>query len=158
MKTKLREYKAKLEHELSEYLAQPVGTRSMAAVDAMIECWEHVNDMEGCACHEEKLDGNALETWNASMKNDDGSTGGHWTVDQTTDAAKTAGVVMEHITPEEWNAAMNMMYSDYCSVATKHGCSKVDFYADLAKAFLFDKDGPGPEAKLAAYYHGIVAE
>lgn len=28
MKTKLREYKAKLEHELAEYLAQPVGTRS----------------------------------------------------------------------------------------------------------------------------------
>lgn len=156
MKTKLREYKAKLEHELAEYLAQPVGTRSMAAVDAMIECWEHVNDMEGCVCHAMKLDGNALEEWNARMKNDDGSTGGHWTVAQTTDAAKTAGVVMEHITPEEWNAAMNMMYSDYCSVATKHGCSKVDFYADLAKAFLFDKDGPGPEAKLAAYYHGIV--
>ena len=29
-------------------------------------------------------------------------------------------------------------------------------YADLAKAFLFDKDGPGPKEKLAAYYHGIV--
>ena len=28
--------------------------------------------------------------------------------------------------------------------------------AVLAQAFLFDKDGPGPKAKLAAYYHGIV--
>lgn len=156
MKSKLKEYKAKLEHELAEYLAQPVGTRSMAAVDAMIECWEHVNDMEHCVCHSEKLDDHALEAWNAHMKNDDGSTGGHWTVAQTTDAAKNAGVVMEHITPEGWNAAMNMMYSDYCSVATKHGCNKVEFYADLAKAFLFDKDGPGPEEKLSAYYHGIV--
>ena len=155
MKSKLSEYKSKLEHELAEYLDQPIGTRSMAAVDAMIECWEHVNDMEHCVCHSEKLDDHALETWNANMKNDDGSTGGHWTVAQTTDAAKTAGVVMEHITPNGWNATMNMMYSDYCSVATKHGC-KVEFYADLAKAFLFDKDGPGPEAKLAAYYHGIV--
>lgn len=26
----------------------------------------------------------------------------------------------------------------------------------MAQAFLFDKDGPGPKAKLAAYYHGIV--
>mgnify|MGYP001157700127 FL=1 len=156
MKSKLSEYKSKLEHELAEYLDQPIGTRSMAAVDAMIECWEHVNDMEHCVCHSEKLDDHALETWNANMKNDDGSTGGHWTVAQTTDAAKTAGVVMEHITPNGWNATMNMMYSDYCSVATKHGCNKVEFYADLAKAFLFDKDGPGPEAKLAAYYHGIV--
>lgn len=158
MKSKLKEYKAKLEHELAEYLAQPVGTRSMAAVDAMIECWEHVNDMEHCVCHAGKLGDNALEEWNANMKNDDGSTGGHWTVTQTTDAAKMVGVVMEHITPEEWHTAMNMMYSDYCGVATKYGCSKVEFYADLAKAFLFDKDGPGPEAKLAAYYHGITEE
>ena len=156
MKSKLKEYREKLEHELAEYLALPIGTRSMAAVDSMIECWEHVNDMEHCVCHAGKLGDHALEEWNANMKNDDGSTGGHWTVAQTTDAAKTAGVVMEHITPEEWNATMNMMYSDYCGVATKYGCGKVEFYADLAKAFLFDKDGPGPEAKLAAYYHGIV--
>ena len=94
MKTKLREYKAKLEHELAEYLDLPIGTRSMAYVDAMIECWEHVNDMEHCVCHAGKLDDHALEEWNAHMKNDDGSTGGHWTVAQTTDAAKTAGVVM----------------------------------------------------------------
>ncbi len=139
-------------------MAQPIGTHSMTAVDAMIECWEHVNDMEGCICRSGKLNNHELEKWNAKMKNDDGSTGGHWTLTQTTDAAKIAGVVMEHITPEEWNAAMNMMYSDYCGVATKQGCNKAELYAEMAKAFLFDKDGPGPEAKLAAYYHGIVEE
>ena len=31
-----------------------------------------------------------------------------------------------------------------------------EFFAELAQAFLFDKDGPGPKEKLAAYYHGIV--
>lgn len=158
MKKKLLEYKTKLEHELSDYLDQPIGTRSMAAVDAMIECWEHVTDMERCVCRAGKLDRDAIESWDGKMKNDDGSTGGHWTIAQTTEAAKSAGVVMEHVTQEEWNIAMNMVYSDYCGVATKYGCSKVEFYADLAKAFLFDKDGPGPEAKLAAYYYGIVAE
>ena len=109
-------------------------------------------------CRAGKLDREVIEAWDKKMKNDDGSTGGHWTIAQTTEAAKSAGVVMEHVTPEEWNIAMNMVYSDYCGVATKYGCSKVEFYADLAKAFLFDKDGPGPEAKLAAYYYGIVAE
>lgn len=158
MKSKLKEYKTKLEHELAEYLAQPVGTRSMAAVDAMIEYWEHVNDMEHCVCRGEKLSADEIKEWCTHMKNEDGSTGGHWTIEQTADAAKTAGVVMEHITPEEWNATMNMMYSDYCAVATKFGCNKPEFYAEMAKAFLFDKDGPGPEAKLAAYYHGIAAE
>lgn len=31
-----------------------------------------------------------------------------------------------------------------------------EFFAELAQAFLFDKDGPGPKEKLSAYYHGIV--
>ena len=51
---------------------------------------------------------------------------------------------------------MNMMYSDYSSVAIHYGVSTAEFFAELAQAFLFDKDGPGPKAKLAAYYHGIV--
>lgn len=76
MKSKLKEYKAKLEHELAEYLAQPVGTRSMAAVDAMIEYWEHVNDMERCLCHGDEFTAEDAEQWNHRMKNEDGSTGG----------------------------------------------------------------------------------
>lgn len=52
---------------------------------------------------------------------------------------------------------MNMMYSDYCSVAAKYGVNKPEFFADMAKAFLFDKDAKGPKEKLSAYYHGIAA-
>ena len=158
MKSKLGEYKSKLEHELAEYLAQPIGTRSMAAVDAMIECWEHVNDMEKCVCHSDSITDSEIAEWNAHMINEDGSIGGHWTVAQTSDIAKNVGVVMEHITPEMWNVAMNMAYSDYSGVATKNGCSKPEFYGEIAKSFLFDRDGPGPEEKLAAYYHGIVSK
>ena len=29
-------------------------------------------------------------------------------------------------------------------------------YYSVAKEFLFDKDGPEPKEKLAAYYRGIV--
>lgn len=158
MKRKLREYKAKLGRELAGYMDQPIGPRSMEAVNAMVECWEHVNDMEKCVCHGEEFTEEDAEQWNNRMKNEDGSTGGHWTVEQTTEAAKGAGVIMEHVTPEMWNVAMNMMYSDYSGVAQKNNCNKAEFYAELAKAFLFDKDGPGPEAKLSAYYHGIAAE
>lgn len=28
--------------------------------------------------------------------------------------------------------------------------------ADMARAFLFDKDAEGPGEKLAAYYHSVV--
>ena len=51
---------------------------------------------------------------------------------------------------------MNMIYSDYSAVAYKYGVDTADFYADMAKAFLFDPDGGEPEEKLAAYYHNIV--
>ena len=55
-----------------------------------------------------------------------------------------------------WWAAMNMMYSDYYGVAAKYGLDRPEFYADLAKAFLMDKDAGGPEEKMAGYYYGVV--
>lgn len=55
-----------------------------------------------------------------------------------------------------WVTAKSKMYSDYCGAAQKCGCNKLEFYVEMAKAFIEDKDGPGAEAKLAAYYHGIV--
>ena len=51
---------------------------------------------------------------------------------------------------------MNMMYSDYYDVARKFGVNAPEFYAELARAFLMDKDGPGPEEKLCAYYRCIA--
>lgn len=90
------------------------------------------------------------------MKNADGSVGGHYTVSQTTAAAGVIGVQFTEITDKEWNVAMNMMYSDYSPVAQKFNAKAPDFYAELAKAFLFDKDGGGAKRKLAGYYEGIV--
>ena len=31
-----------------------------------------------------------------------------------------------------------------------------EFFAELARAFLLDEDGPGPKPKMSAYYCGIV--
>lgn len=50
-----------------------------------------------------------------------------------------------------------MMFSDYYSTAMKFGVCTPEFFGEFAKEFLFDKDGPEPKEKLAAYYHGIVA-
>ena len=55
-----------------------------------------------------------------------------------------------------WGVTMNMMYSDYYPVAVEFGLNRPEFYAALAKAFLLDKDGPGPERKLMAYYEHIA--
>lgn len=91
--------------------------------------------------------------WTEHMENDDGSKGPHWTLEQATAVANSIGV---HVDPWIWFAALNMKYSDGFDVAQKYGLDRPEYYADLAKAFLFDKDGGGPEAKIAGYYHGIV--
>ena len=54
-----------------------------------------------------------------------------------------------------WECAMNMMYSDYYGVAVAHGTNTPEFYADLAEAFLKDRDSKSKN-KLAAYYNCIV--
>ena len=91
--------------------------------------------------------------WAEHMENDDGSTGPHWTLEQATAVANSIGV---HTDPWVWFAALNMMYSDYCGVAKKYGMDKPEFYAGLAKAFLFDKDAPGPAEKISEYYNHIA--
>lgn len=50
-----------------------------------------------------------------------------------------------------------MMYSDCAKAANRHGVGgDVDFYVDMAQAFLDDKDAP--RDKLARYYKFIAAE
>ena len=93
------------------------------------------------------------KAWTARMENEDGTTGPHWSMGQTDAVANITGV---HVKPCTWWTAMNVMYSDYYGVAAKYGLDRPEFYADLAKAFLMDKDAGGAEAKMAGYYHGIV--
>lgn len=89
--------------------------------------------------------------WVQNMKNADGTTGAHWSMDQ-------ARQIMEqqHITEDEveFYVTLNMIYSDYCKVAKRNNCSTIEFYAAMAKAFLDDKDAQ-PE-KLSKYYECIV--
>ena len=94
------------------------------------------------------------KAWTARMENEDGTTGPHWSMGQTDAVANVAGVHVDKLT--FW-ACLNMMYSDYYSVAAKYGLDRPEFYADLAKAFLMDKDAGGAEAKMAGYYHWVVA-
>lgn len=89
--------------------------------------------------------------WIRKMKNADGSSGEHWTYDQTTQVMKQRNIDCE---PVEFYAVMNMLWSDYGKVAEKFGVSNVDYWAELAKAFLMDMDAE-PD-KLALYYECIV--
>lgn len=95
--------------------------------------------------------------WKRAMINEDGSRGEHFSKDQVMQYAKQVGAKLDECGELAFCLAMNMMYSDYCLVAKKYGFDRPEAYAELAKAFLDDKDFDGePEEKLYLYYKCIV--
>ena len=152
MTEKIKAYKAKLCGALEACMAEPVCSRSVGSctmlMDALCKADKITMESEASTFTEDDA-----RRWIEHMENDDGSMGAHWTLEQTTAVANSIGL---HVDPWIWFAALNMEYSDNFDVAQKYGLDRPEYYADLAKAFLFDEDGGGPEAKIAGYYHGIV--
>lgn len=99
----------------------------------------------------EHLNEHAAKEWVRNMQNDDGTVGEHWTMDQVKQLMKQKDLKCD---PAEFYAILNAVYSDYCKVARKHGVNTMDFYIDMTKAWLDDKDAV-PD-KAAAYYEYIV--
>ena len=106
----------------------------------------------GASSRPDKLTREMAEDWMEGLQNEDGTKGPHWTMEQTRQVMSQRKIDCD---PVEFWAAMNMIYSDYSKVLQKHGAGeRVDIYADMAKAFLDDKDAaPG---KMAMYYECIV--
>lgn len=148
----MKHYIEELKRQLHEIMERPatLGRAEEVTVYADAICALHRMDGHDEAEGFTKDDAKA---WTAKMENEDGTVGEHWTMEQTGQVAAIAGA---HYEPWIWYAALNMMYSDYYAVAAKYGLDRPEFYADLAKAFLDDKDAGGPEEKMAGYYHGVV--
>ena len=92
------------------------------------------------------------EEWASKLQNEDGSSGPHWTIEQTKRIMAQRNLSID---PAEFWMAINLIYSDFSPVAKKHGVGgNLDFYVDMAKAFLEDKDA-GPN-KIARYYECVV--
>lgn len=152
MTEKIKAYKAKLCEALEACMAEPVCSRSVGSCTMLMDALCKADKIKMEPEASTFTEGDARR-WTEHMENDDGSMGAHWTLEQTTAVANSIGV---HTDLWVWFAALNMEYSDNFEVAQKYGLDRPEYYADLAKAFLFDKDGGGPEAKIAGYYHGIV--
>lgn len=99
----------------------------------------------------ERLDEDTVRDWMEHLRNEDGTTGPHWTMEQTSQVMRQKGV---DCNPLDFWAVINMMYSDYYPVAKKANANNIDFYVNMAKAFLDDKDARA--GKLARYYDAIV--
>lgn len=105
----------------------------------------------GFAMSREKLDKRTAEEWTRHMRNEDGTKGPHWNMEQAKQIMQQNGIECD---PAEFYAALNMMYSDYCKVAKEFNVNESAYYAKLAKAFLDDKDAG--DGKLLRYYECVV--
>lgn len=147
----MREYIEKLRERLHELMERPV---TLGNVEEVRLYAKTIRALEKLECGETFTKEDALY-WVEHMENSDGTAGAQWTMDETSAMAKEMGVYLPACI---WFAAVNMMRSDYCMVARKHGVDKPEFYADMAQAFLFDKDAGEPEEKIAAYYHCVAGK
>lgn len=91
------------------------------------------------------------EEWTSKMKNEDGTKGPHWKMEQVKQIMAQKGI---DANPFEFFAILNAMYSDYCAVLKKHGVNTMDMYVDLACAFLNDSDAISNKATM--YYECLV--
>ena len=90
--------------------------------------------------------------WADKMENADGTAGPHWRIEQTEQVRNQRGISCN---PIEFWITINMIYSDYSNVFKIYGVrEKIFLYADMAQAFLQDKDA-NPE-KLKLYFEYIV--
>lgn len=93
------------------------------------------------------------------MHNEDGSKGPHWTVEETTSIANQLGINLtsEKHNKWDWYVAMNMIYSDfYKAVVAMTGSANTKYFAELAKAWISDKDAP--DGKMWYYYLHVMCE
>ena len=145
----MREYIEKLRERLHELMERPA---TLGNVEEVRLYAKTIRALEKLECGETFTKEDALY-WVEHMENSDGTTGAQWTMDETSAMAKSMGVYLPACI---WFAAVNMMRSDYCMVVRKHGVDKPEFYADMAQAFLLDKDAGEPEEKISAYYHCVA--
>ncbi len=117
---------------------------------------KHMEDYRKGGGKPQPLTREKAEEWVGSMQNEDPNReeGECWTLEEVKDIAKKMGMPTEGKKLIEFYAAINAMYSDYYKVAEKFDLVEDDFFAEMAKAFIEDKDAV--KDKVAVYYDCIV--
>lgn len=87
-----------------------------------------------------------LDKATSKMKNEDTTTGAHWTVEQTNQIANNHNLVYKEFNEFDFNYVMNMIYSDFYGAVSNNA----DTYYQMALKFLNDKDGK--EGKAISYF------
>lgn len=118
--------------------------------------FDGVISMEDGRRRHQRMTREIAEEWTSSMEGMDPAKprGAKWTPEQVKPIATKYGVPTEGERFWEFYAVMNAMYSDYYAVAKKYNVLNPDYFADLAMAFINDKDAV--ENKAMMYYECIV--
>jgi hypothetical protein len=147
MKTKryIEEIIEKGEHEHMEELSEMLDDLLCDLKENDYKEYLHYKYRLHTMTYGEHLSKELAHEWVSHMKNKDGTTGEHWSCEQTS-AYNSNGY-----DKNDFYAVMNMMYSDYYS-------SRFDTttYANLAKDWLGDNDVNASEGKTLKYYMYIV--
>lgn len=112
---------------------------------------QHELHMMRGGSHGHEFNEKMAHDWMDNLQREDNTEGPIWTLAQIKQAAEQRGIRED---PMRLWVAVNAMYADYCAVAKKYGVDDIEFFLDMGKAFLDDRDAKGD--KLAAYYEGIV--
>lgn len=129
--------------------------RDLATLYALLESMEKEKGETG-AQRGAEMTRQMAEKWVDGMENTDAAKprGGKWSADQIRPLAQKYGMPADGEKFWAFYAVMNAMYSDYYEVAKKYNVATPEFFADMAKAFIDDKDAaPG---KAGRYYEYIV--
>lgn len=107
---------------------------------------------------DDRLTQQEIKNWEKDLINDDGSHGAHFQPEQIDQVAQSLG-----INPKEFGDGVlctitNAMYADYCGVARKFGVDRIEYYIELGKAFLQDRDFSGSGAEKAYLYYKFIVE
>lgn len=84
------------------------------------------------------------------MVNEDGTTGAHWTLEQTNQLAKQYSIDFNKFNEYDFNFVMNMIYSDYYGAIP----NEMGSYVKIAMKFLNDKDSN--DCKAFNYYYSLL--
>lgn len=105
---------------------------------------------------DDRLSKKEIKEWEKSLVNDDGTRGAHFQTEQIDQVAQSLGIDPKEFGDGVLCVITNAMYADYCSVARKFGVDRIEFYIELAKAFLKDKDFDGDGAEKAFLYYTFI--
>lgn len=87
-----------------------------------------------CVAYGKHFDDTLAKMAVSRMQNVDGTTGEHWTMEQTRQLAEQHGIKHK----ADWYYVLNMMYSDYANAVN----GDTSTFVKLAKAYMCDPDAP----------------